>query len=347
MAVALSSLQSLAHTEESLQFPLVIKKDELASRLGISLDPDVVLIGSGIENYARCYFYGEDGIKLSFSEPYLLRHRRRGFTLQSLCMAMVSGVKFDPDTGERLPTFVAGDYADIRRRRDAGETDFRDLMSVEMPIDPPVCFASGVPLSGCKMYYDPWSGARLSDEETERHIQVGLLLDKLMRERIDRGDFCQLGMQDLTTCNQVEYWGGSPDLPHPVLNPDQLEKARGYLAPEGFEILNLPVLEILGDKDPPDPAIRRIKNSRVTFYDVSPALPNGFGYALGVRGTSRKLVKRPDGSIVFYVEAPLEFASTEEADAALGGEDASSFTWDALWAALGWDCEEEDEDNCE
>ena len=45
---------------------------------------------------------------------FLRRHETRGFTLQSLCLALPSAIRFDPETGRRLPTYITGDFAALK-----------------------------------------------------------------------------------------------------------------------------------------------------------------------------------------------------------------------------------------
>jgi hypothetical protein len=127
-------------------------------------------------------YYGEFGKrpKLPFSCPdigagyagagitatTMKRYRARGFNIRTLCMALTSGqVRFDPETGRRLPTYVVIDR----------NVDGVASISPEVPFEAPACFSRGVanfrglaatmsPL-GCSVKYHPWSGRKLSENE--------------------------------------------------------------------------------------------------------------------------------------------------------------------------------------
>jgi hypothetical protein len=56
---------------------------------------------------------------ITISNALLARYRTRGFTRATLCIALVSQARFDPETGKRLPTYVFRDDADIDQALDA------------------------------------------------------------------------------------------------------------------------------------------------------------------------------------------------------------------------------------
>ena len=54
----------------------------------------------------QCYYYGAGGQLIRVSHERLVRYRNKGFTLDSLCLGLMSSTLFDPETGKRLPTYI-------------------------------------------------------------------------------------------------------------------------------------------------------------------------------------------------------------------------------------------------
>jgi hypothetical protein len=114
--------------------------------------------------------YGGDGAyNFSFSRDFVAKFKKRGFTNLSLCMAMESEIKYDPETGARLPTFVLADIPAVRRGLvEAGTaTD-------EIPFTVPDCFKNARPLHDCKLNFDMKSGRRLTTQQTRKLRQAGV-----------------------------------------------------------------------------------------------------------------------------------------------------------------------------
>jgi hypothetical protein len=97
------------------------------------------------------------------SKPVFEHYQAEGFSLTQLCMILDSGsIIFNPETGQRLPTYVELENGQI---------------TPEYLFVAPACFARGrTKLSGdeawmspigCKVNYQPWSGRRLSSDEVE------------------------------------------------------------------------------------------------------------------------------------------------------------------------------------
>jgi hypothetical protein len=103
-------------------------------------------------------------LRLSMSDAFLEPYQSAGLSLDIVCIVLRTGgaFRFNPETGERLPTF----------------TQVGDLVGDEHPFIIPSCFARGVvrryrenesnvaelgPI-GCEVRYNPWSGRRLDDQ---------------------------------------------------------------------------------------------------------------------------------------------------------------------------------------
>ena len=123
----------------------------------------------------KCFYFGDGGPSMSLSNNVVAALRRRGISLEVACIVMRSGVvRFDPETGQRLATF-------IMVNRKLLQTENKHLaVSEENPLEVPDCFARGqfrqtrdrlfeakLVSTGCEMRFDVWSGRRLSAAETQ------------------------------------------------------------------------------------------------------------------------------------------------------------------------------------
>lgn len=169
---------------EDWPFPLVITRAADLDRLGISL-PDKGA-GSDVTYPNNCYYYGDGGYGLAMSKEFLARFKARGFSRRSLCMAIVSGIRFDPESGRRLPTFIS---ADVKRLKEQGKYAEAGVLTEELPLDVPDCFKGGLPYSDCDMNYDLMTGKRLSPKERERWREIGLKIEQALASREVRDNF--------------------------------------------------------------------------------------------------------------------------------------------------------------
>jgi hypothetical protein len=110
---------------------------------------------------------GEGMYHFTFSRQFVGKFRKLGFTTLSLCAAMASGIKYHPETGARLRTFILANIPKVRRRADeAGDaTD-------EIPIEVPDCFRNAQPLADCKLNFDMRTGRRLTREQSRKLRQA-------------------------------------------------------------------------------------------------------------------------------------------------------------------------------
>jgi hypothetical protein len=126
-------------------------------------DPRFPKINLG--NHQSCPF-DEDG---KIRGDTFAAYEAKGFSLTHLCMVLFGiAIRFDPETGGRLPTFVI----------DEGHGQ----ISPEYIFEPPSCFARGQSTvnkmpsglthvrlhpTGCKFRFHPWSGRKLNEIESE------------------------------------------------------------------------------------------------------------------------------------------------------------------------------------
>jgi len=239
-------------------YPIVFTRAADLKPTGIALEgygPD----GFQIKQYEnRCYYYGDGGNSLSVTADLLRYYEKNGFSLNSLCMALTSGILFDPESGRRLPSYVVVDEKVLRQQgfADAG------VLSPELPLDVPKCFRRGVPLSDCVFNYNPVSGKKLSGRARDWFAQMGEKVLEIMTAELRSGTFarpcaCEERNQIPRSCH-TEKNGACEGERYIV----------GNLAIERRRLPGVPYEASIG------------------FYDFSPALPLGFGYALFADGAA-------------------------------------------------------------
>jgi hypothetical protein len=117
----------------------------------------------------KCFYIGDGHIGMELTARTYQQYAQAGFDSDTLCMVLTSGqIRFDPETGERLPTYVIADSDGS-----GGST----ALGSELPFYAPSCFSRGRtrverqrlsatthPL-GCTVNFHPWSGRRLSPQE--------------------------------------------------------------------------------------------------------------------------------------------------------------------------------------
>jgi len=183
--VAFAATGAAAQTK----YPLIISSESKLKQLGIWLG-----YSSPLPN--RCYHYGDGGNSISLSDVLLPFYRSQGFSHRSACLALISGIRFNPETGARLATFVWADpklfkngRPDRRYWTQGMPTDVGDI-SDELPLSLPRCFASGLPFSDCAWRYHVLTGKRMSAADTARHAELGRRVEQFLggpgpRQRFD------------------------------------------------------------------------------------------------------------------------------------------------------------------
>jgi hypothetical protein len=171
------------------KYPLVISSESKLKQLGMWLG-----YMSQLPN--RCYHYGDGGNSISLSDALLAFYQSQGFSRRSACMALISGIRFNPETGARLATFVWVDpklfkngRPDPRYWTQGMPTDVGDI-SDELPLSLPRCFARGLPLSDCNWRYHVLSGKRMSAADIAKHAEAGRKAEQFLssaraRQRFD------------------------------------------------------------------------------------------------------------------------------------------------------------------
>jgi hypothetical protein len=118
----------------------------------------------------KCPRFGGDGMyDLSFSRAFLGKFTARGFSKLALCAAIASEIRYNPETGQHLPTFILADVKKMKKF--GGEGDAGDTTD-QLPLDVPDCFRRARPLSDCKLNYDMRSGKKLSQSQAKKLADV-------------------------------------------------------------------------------------------------------------------------------------------------------------------------------
>jgi hypothetical protein len=150
------------------KFPLIFYPPDAEAQLGLVLDGGKKRFETG------CYQFGEGGtVNISISAELLAYYVQQGFSRRSLCMALISAIRFDPETGRRLATYVVVYGLRALRKPLNG----MDSVSPELPLAIPSCFARALPYSDCTWNFDAFTGKRLSLTLTRRFKAFGQKLE--------------------------------------------------------------------------------------------------------------------------------------------------------------------------
>jgi hypothetical protein len=106
--------------------------------------------------------------RLSVSDDLLANFKSKGFTLESVCLAFSSHMRFDPEAGRQLPlAFVPEIQA--------------DGFDNEFPLNVPLCFRNGVSYLECDFKFDTWWGNKLDQRGLAEHREFAQRVDTMLR----------------------------------------------------------------------------------------------------------------------------------------------------------------------
>lgn len=204
----------------------------------------------------KCFYYGDGGNLISLSDEFLDAYVSRGFSKETLCMGLLSGIQFNPETGQRLATVVMVDLKEVQSPDYFGEPG---PITEEIPVELPDCFRRGLPLVDCRFAYHPITGVPLKADDTDRIAEAGRRALAAGRELISAGNYSRPCTEE-DAARPVEdescYTTGS-------------EAIRGYL-PWEYRVNALhPAMVPLGG-----------------FYRFEPAFDEGFAYAIMADGAA-------------------------------------------------------------
>jgi hypothetical protein len=274
-----------AHAQTSTKFPIIFESQARLAEVGIAINWWDAKDHKNFPN--RCYYYGDGGYTVSVSDAFLARYTARGFSLNSLCLGLISEARFNPETGVRLATYVLFNRKQFQQN--AQGRDFKSLtseefkaccsepgiISEELPIAVPDCFKNGTPYLDCNWRYGLKTGVKVKDATRENFRNTGKFLDELARQKIKDGSYCS--RTPGVTC-VAERWDNVPS------SGAQPGFAAGYLKAEADYVMPF-AGENKGVIRSNEKAGRAFLNvSKATLLDVSANFPRGYGYALNASG---------------------------------------------------------------
>ncbi|MGI9351371.1 MAG: hypothetical protein ACR2O3_07395 [Rhizobiaceae bacterium] len=123
----------------------------------------------------QCYYYGDGGYSLSMKKSVMADFKKRGFSEEKVCLLLrVEKLRFHPENGQRLPTYVVANLEKLKESYSLGYAE-AGVTAEELMLVVPNCYRKGsfsaygpVIMSmtlGCKMNFDPWTGIKLSKIE--------------------------------------------------------------------------------------------------------------------------------------------------------------------------------------
>lgn len=244
IGVALGAQAAMAQSA----YPIVFGDSNALADIGIQMSSFVG--GDDVPQFSnKCHYYGDGGGLITLSDAFAAPYLARGFSVPSICLAMYGGIRFDPDTGERLATFVVADLKSIEQY---GFDQFS--MTDEVGLELPSCFANGRPLTDCNFQYDPMTGAALTDQVRRNVRGLGVATDAAASAAIASGVFnreCANGGPIFPDC-RTDFYPDEPD-------NEFIKGFRGREEPQGLQW-------------------------PVAFIDVSDEFPAGYGYPIFASG---------------------------------------------------------------
>jgi hypothetical protein len=258
---------------QPIEFPIVFSSSDQMARFGMSV------ICCAVNHPAlmhKCYFYGLGGDTIAVSHDKLLAYRAKGFTLNSLCLGLISAAKFDPVTGSRLPTYIAIDAERIAEHKKKYPVETAKdptgalgaFVTSEHPLELPDCFRRALPYSDCTFNYHRMTGAPLPEVMKEEYAQLGRSVTEMIQNAITKQQFCRWPF-----CS--ERWLTRVDNSNTAGTLD----AEGHCY-HGQYLENRIADQLINFKDPPG------LQPTITCVDISINLPTGFGYALDATGVA-------------------------------------------------------------
>jgi hypothetical protein len=251
-----------------VQFPVVFTSNAELSKFGLAIAS--VWVGSDKERglLHRCYYYGDGGDVITVSHERLLRYAERGFTLNSLCLGLMSETLFDPETGRRLPTYIL-----VNAAKAAGGTPPDVESTFEHPLELPSCFRRALPYMDCVFNFDRLTGEPLSDAKKLGFRELGRSLNEALERAVAerlvcRWPFCSERRFDVSYV--IGSLAAGDDEPQICSNRGYLPHfIESELAPRGISV-----------------AKSLMEGAHLSCFDISLNLPTGFGYTMDADGSA-------------------------------------------------------------
>jgi hypothetical protein len=168
-------------TVRAQEFPVIIDSPSELRQIGIA-----VSFGTEVPPLRnKCYYYGDGGYLISTSDEFYGRFKQRGFSLEALCLGLISETHYDPESGHRLPTYILVDRALIKENmRQFGKVVEPGTVSDELPLDLPDCFKNANPYTDCRFQFGRVTGKALTAAQTDAYKRLGAAIDKVMGDKI-------------------------------------------------------------------------------------------------------------------------------------------------------------------
>jgi hypothetical protein len=240
-----------------VRYPIVFDSVSKLKEFGVALD-DLVSERTqeafkALHFANRCYYYGDGGHGLSVSDALLEFYFAKGFSRRSLCLALISGIRFNPETGRRLATLVLVDRKALAKAKRENRNPEWGEASEELPLSVPDCFKQALPYSNCRWSYDPLSGRKFSAQKVKNYAGLGSQIEALLGSHGRGAD------DDCASGKTVSAEG-------------EEELMEGTLRLCEFELGN---------------ELDQIRTQTdITLIDYSKDFPKGFGYALYAFGAA-------------------------------------------------------------
>ena len=275
LIAAVTMMSTPVSAQPAAKNPIVVDvaKTKALRDIGIAFE---LHHAGNVEHFAnKCYNYGDGGHPVSISDAFLARYTAKGFTLQSVCLGLMSEARFHPETGRRLPTYIVADTVELKKaakgrdpktmtEKQLNECCSEGFNSPELPLVIPDCFKDGAPYSDCNWRYGLTTGVKLTPDSTTRFRTFGLTLERGM---------ARLLAGEIKGCRADDgYW---PCERRPIETTES-----GWLQAEHGQIISA----IETHLDPQMLPKALIRSTAATFIDVSPVFRRGFGYALNASG---------------------------------------------------------------
>jgi hypothetical protein len=257
LAAVLMIESTSAQPSSRIEFPVVFTSYDQLAQYGLAMLKNS---SKPPPSFHYCYDYGAGGDLIAISHERLIRYRTGGYTLNSLCLGLISESKFDPETGERLPTFIVSTKG----------------ITQEHPLELPSCYQRALPFSDCTFNFDRLTGKRLTVDEKSKVREIGRGIDDAMVAAIKERAVCSWPFCAERWPKMESYWSeGSlapgSGKPTGCFNLGYLPYFfRAEVAPKGINV----------------PTEAQLRSLHASCFDISINLPAGYGYTTDADGTA-------------------------------------------------------------